>query len=238
MKSILIIMKREFHSYFLSPIAYIFLTLYLVLTNFFFFQSFFFVGEASMRGYFDLLPLLFLVFLPAITMRSWAEERKNKTLELLLTWPIRDIEVVLGKFFASLLFLGLALLLSITVPISISIIGNPDIGIIVASYIGAMFLGGAYIAIGMAISSITENQIVAFILTVVVLLVFVSIGQDGVVGFLPTYLADIFTKLSLEEHFKSISRGVLDSRDFVYYLSIIGFALFLNVQSLESRKWD
>jgi len=237
-KAILTIMKREFRSYFLSPIAYIFLILYLVLTNFFFFQSFFFANEASMRAYFDLLPLLFLLFLPAITMRSWAEERKNKTLELLLTWPVRDIEVVLGKFFASLMFLALALLLSITVPISVMIIGNPDVGIIVASYIGALFLGGSYIAIGMAISSITENQIVAFILTVVILLVLVSIGQDGVIGYLPTNLADIFTKLSIEEHFKSISRGVLDSRDIVYYLSIIGFALFLNVQSLESRKWD
>ncbi len=238
MRSVFIIMKREFHSFFLSPIAYIFLTLYLVLTNFTFFQSFFLIGEASMRSYFDLLPWLFLIFLPAITMRSWAEERKNKTLELLLTWPVRDIEVVLGKFLASFLFLALALILSLTVPISINMIGNPDIGIIFASYIGALILGGAYIAVGMAISSITENQIVAFIATVVFLLIFIVIGHNGIISYVPTPVAMILTSLSLESHFNSIARGVLDSRDFIYYLSVIGFALFLNVQSLESRKWE
>lgn len=238
MRSIFIIMKREFHSFFLSPIAYIFLTLFLVLTNFTFFQSFFVMGEASMRSYFEFLPWFFLAFLPAITMRSWAEERKNKTLELLLTWPLRDTDVVLGKFFASFLFLALALLLSVTVPISVMIVGVPDLGIIAASYIGALFLGGAYIAIGMAISSITENQIVAFIGTLVILLILTVIGHNGILAYLPTPVAMVMSSLSLEYHFNSIARGVLDSRDFIYYLSVIGFALFLNVQSLGSRKWE
>jgi len=238
MKSIQIIMKREFHSFFLSPIAYIFLTLYLVLTNFVFFQGFFLAGEASMRNYFELLPWLFLIFLPAITMRSWAEEKKNKTLELLLTWPIKDSEVVFGKFFASALFLGLALLLSITVPISVMIIGNPDEGIIVSSYIGAWLLGASYIAVGMAVSSFTENQIVAFIGTVVILLIGLVIGHEGVIAFVPAAIAPLLTALSLESHFTSIARGVLDSRDVLFYVSIIGISLFLNTQSLESRKWE
>ncbi len=238
MKSILTIMKREFHAYFLSPIAYIFLSLYLVLTNFLFFQGFFIAGEASMRNYFELLPWLLLLFLPAITMRSWAEERKNRTLELLLTWPIKDSEVVSGKFFASFLFLALALLLSGTVPISVMLIGNPDEGIMIASYIGALFLGGAYIAVGMAVSSFTENQIVAFIGTVVLLLVGILLGHEGVIAFVPSSVAPILSGLSLEAHFNSIARGVLDSRDIIYYLSVIGLALFFNTQSLESRKWE
>lgn len=238
MKAALTIMKREFRSYFLSPIAYIFLSLYLILTNFVFFQGFFVAGESSMRSYFDLLPWFFLIFLPAITMRSWAEERKNKTLELLLTWPVRDSEVVMGKFLASLLFLGVALLMSITVPLTVISVGKPDVGVLAASYIGALFLGASYIAIGMAISSITENQIVAFIATVVFLMVFVVIGQDAVIAYFPTKVGMFLTSLSLESHFQSIARGVLDSRDFIYYLSVIGFSLFLNSQSLESRKWE
>jgi ABC-2 type transport system permease protein len=231
-------MKREFFSFFVSPIAYIFLTLFLIITNFVFFQSFFIIGESTMRGYFDLLPWLFLMFLPAVTMRSWAEEKKHKTLELLLTWPLSDYEVVLGKFLASLLFLLLALLLSFTVPLTVNLVGNPDMGVIIASYIGALFLGGAYIAIGMAISSVTENQIVAFIGTVVIILAFLLMGQDVVVAYFPTNVSQVLLNLSFDYHFKSIARGVLDSRDVIYYLSIIGFFLFLNVQSLESRKWD
>ena len=238
MKSIIVIMKREFHSFFLSPIAYIFLTLYLVLTNFLFFQGFFLAGEASMRNYFELLPWLFLLFLPAITMRSWAEERKNRTLELLLTWPVKDSEVVFGKFFASFSFLFLALLLSVTVPISVILIGNPDKGIMLSSYIGALFLGGSYIAIGMTVSSLTENQIVAFIGTVVILLIGNLIGHDAVLASVPSAVAAFLASLSLESHFTSIARGVLDSRDLIFYISVIAIALFFNIQSLESRKWE
>ncbi len=238
MNSILTIMKREFHSFFISPIAYIFLTLYLVLTNFLFFQGFFIAGEASMRNYFELLPWLFLLFLPAITMRSWAEERKNKTLELLLTWPVKDSEVVFGKFLASFMFLFIALLLSVTVPISVMLIGNPDEGIMLSSYIGALFLGGSYIAIGMAVSSFTENQIVAFIGTMVILLVGNLISHEAVLASVPATVASFLMSISLESHFTSIARGVLDSRDVIFYLSVIGLALFFNTQSLESRKWE
>ncbi len=238
MSDIFTIFKKEFKSYFLSPIAYVFITVYLVLTNFMFFQSFFLVNQADMRGYFSILPWLFLIFIPAVTMRSWAEERRTKTIELLLTWPVTDKAVVLGKFFAALAFLALALLLSFTVPVSIAILGNPDGGVIIGSYVGALFLGASYIAIGMWVSSITENQILAFMGTIIVTLILLLIGNSFVTSFVPANLVGIFSYIGISTHFESISRGVVDSRDVVYYLSVIGLFLFLNVISLESRKWE
>lgn len=191
-----------------------------------------------MRGYFSLLPWLYLIFVPAISMRSWAEEKKIKTLELLLTWPINDVEVVIGKFLASFCFLAISLLLSITIPISIAILGNPDGGAIVGGYIGGLFLGGAYLAIGLWISSLTENQIVAFIMGVVITFLFFMIGNPFVTMLAPAPLVPLFNYLGLGNHFESIGRGVIDSRDIIYYISLIGFFLFLNVRSLESRKWE
>lgn len=238
MRTIFTIFSKEFKSYFLSPIAYVFITVYIVLTNFLFFQTFFFEGYASMRSYFEILPWLLLVFIPAITMRSWSEEKKNKSLELLLTWPVKDGEVVTGKFLAAFTFYAFTLLLSITVPITVHMLGNPDTGVIIGSYMGALFLGASYIAIGMWISSITENQIIAFIGTIVLIVLFLMIGNGLVTNFIPESWVNIFTYLGLSTHFESISRGVIDSRDIVYYSSLIFFFLFLNIQSLESRKWD
>jgi ABC-2 type transport system permease protein len=149
MQKALPIFFKEFKSYFVSPIAYVFITVYLVITNFLFFQGFFLINQADMRGYFGLLPWVFLFFVPAVTMRSWAEEKKVKTLEILLTWPVRDVEVVVGKFLASFAFLSLAVLLSVTIPVSIAMLGNPDMGVIVTSYIGAVLMGAAYLAIGL-----------------------------------------------------------------------------------------
>ena len=239
MNDIITIFKKEFKSYFVSPIAYIFITVYLVLTNFMFFQGFFIINQADMRSYFSILPWLYLIFIPAITMRSWSEEKRTKTLELLLTWPVKDSSVVAGKYLAALLFLGLALVMSLTVPITVAILGNPDGGIIVGSYFGAFLLGGAYIAIGMWVSSYTENQILAFIGSIIVILVLLLIGNGFVTAFIPIpQIVSLFTFLGLSTHFESISRGVVDSRDIIYYLSVIGLFLFLNIQSLESRKWE
>jgi ABC-2 type transport system permease protein len=235
---IFIIFKKEFKSYFLSPIAYVFITVYLVLTNFLFFQSFFLANQADMRSYFSLLPWLFLVFIPAITMRSWAEEKKTKTIELLLTWPVKDSSIVMGKFFAALAFLALALVMSFTVPVSIAILGNPDGGVIVGSYLGSLLLGASYISIGLWVSSLTENQILAFIGSIIIILFFLLIGTSLVTSFVPSQFVDILAFIGITTHFESISRGVIDSRDIIYYLSVIGLFLFLNVQSLESRKWE
>ncbi len=238
MQSVMAVFKKEFRAFFLSPIAYIFITVYLVATNFLFFQSFFIVNQADMRGYFGLLPWAFLIFVPAIAMRSWAEEKKVRTLELLLTWPISDTQVVMGKFLANFAFLTIAVLLSVTVPITIAILGNPDGGAILGGYIGTVLMGAAYLAIGMWVSSLTENQIVAFILGVVVTLALFLIGTPFVAMQMPSAVVPFLTYLGLGSHFDSIGRGVIDSRDIIYYLSVIGFFLFLNVVSLESRKWE
>jgi len=242
MQTILTIFKKEFKNYFFSPIAYVFITVYLVVTNFLFFQGFFLINQADMRGYFSLLPWVFLIFVPAITMRSWAEEKKVKTLELLLTWPINDIEVVIGKFLASFCFLAISLLLSITVPITIAILGDPDGGVIIGGYIGALFLGAAYLSIGLWVSSLTENQILAFIGGVVITFILFMIGNPFVTMLAPKIfginLVPLLTYLGIGNHFDSVGRGVLDSRDILYYLSVIGFFLFLNVRSLESRRWE
>jgi ABC-2 type transport system permease protein len=238
MQNIMAIFKKEFKTYFLSPIAYIFITVYLITTTFLFFQGFFLINQADMRGYFDLLPWVFLFFVPAITMRSWAEEKKVKTLELLLTWPVSDVEVVTGKFLASFALLAIVVLLSVSIPITIAILGHPDMGQIVAEYIGALLLGAAYLAIGLWVSSMTENQIVAFIVGVVVTFVLFIIGNPFITMVVPSFFVPVFTFLGLGNHFESISRGVIDSRDVVYYLSVIGFFLFLNVCSLGSRKWE
>ncbi len=238
MNNISAIFKKEFRAYFLSPIAYVFITVYLVVTNFLFFQGFFIMNEADMRGYFSILPWMFLFFIPAVTMRIWAEEKKLKTLELLLTWPISDFQVVVGKFLASFGFLTTVVLLSITVPITIAILGNPDPGPIIGGYVGSLLMGGAYLAIGLWISSLTENQIVAFILGVVVTFALFIVGNPFVTMVAPSWLVPILSYIGLGSHFESIGRGVLDSRDLVYYFSVIGFFLFLNIHSLESRKWE
>lgn len=238
MHGVLNVFIREFKSYFYSPIAYVFIILYLVLTNFLFFQGFFVNNQASMVSYFGILPWVFLFFIPAVTMRAWAEEKKLKTLELLLTWPINDTQVVFGKFLSCLAFLGFTLLCSITVPITVAYLGEPDGGQIFSSYVAAFLLGGAYISIGLWISSLTEDQIVAFLIGMAVIFVFMFIGNPYVIEFIPTSLVPIFSYISLSNHFESMGRGVLDSRDVLYYLSVMGLFLFLNIRSLESRKWE
>jgi ABC-2 type transport system permease protein len=231
-----IVTKRELSSYFNSPIAYIFITVFLVVMSWLFFNSFFLAGQASMRAFFGLIPWVFLILVPAITMRMWAEERRSGTDEMLLTLPLRDFEVVLAKFFASFLFLAVGLLLSFIIPILISFVGNLDWGITLASYAGALFLGASYIAIGLWVSSLTSNQIVAFIVSVVLCFVLFIVGQDFVIHIFPSFLSEFFQLLSLSSHFESISRGVIDSRDVFYYLSVIGYFLYLNVLSLHNRR--
>jgi ABC-2 type transport system permease protein len=238
MEKILAICKKEFKSYFLSPIAYVFITVYLVASSFLFFQTFFLNNQAEMRGYFGFLPWIFLFFIPAITMRSWAEERKVKTLELLLTWPVSDFQVVAGKFLAAFGFLTVTVLLSLTIPITIMLIGKPDVGPIIGGYIGVLLMGGAYLAVGMWVSSYTENQIIAFILAAIATFVLFIIGSPFIVIFAPNVLAPFLSFIGLGTHFESIQRGVIDSRDIIYYCSVIGFFLFLNIQSLASRKWE
>jgi ABC-2 type transport system permease protein len=238
MTSVLTIARKEFRSYFQSPIAYIFITVFLVLTHWLFFRGFFLINQATMRDYFSLVPLVFLLFVPAVTMRLWAEEKKLGTLELLLTFPVKDWEVVLGKFLASFTFLAVALLLTVPLAITVAALGNPDDGALVGGYVGSLLLGGAYLAIGLWISGLTQNQIVAFIVALAICFVLYIIGDPIVLSSVPQALVPFVANLSLGYHFTSIGRGVLDSRDILYYLSVIGFFLFLNIRSVESRKWS
>jgi gliding motility-associated transport system permease protein len=237
MKRTLSILRREFASYFNSPIAYIYLTVFIALLSWMFLKTFFVIDEASMREFFGLVPWVFLFFIPAVTMRSWAEEKKVGTMELLMTLPVSDLEAVLGKFLASFAFLLLSLALTLVLPIVVGALGKPDQGQIFGGYLGCVLLGAAYLAIGLFISSLTENQIVAFILSVVVVFGFFILGEDFVLFGVPDKLVGILSYMSLGGHFDSISRGVVDTRDIIYYLSVIGFFLYLNVKSVEARKW-
>lgn len=237
MQNITAILKKEFRSYFNSPIAYIFITFFLGISSWLFFQSFFLVNQAEMRGFFGLMPWIFLFFIPAVTMKLWAEEKKIGTIEILMTLPIRDYEVVIGKFLACLALLAVTILLTLVVPFSVMYLGNPDVGTLITGYIGLLLMGGAYIAIGFFASTLTENQIVAFIIGIAVCLTLLLIGEDIVLFKTPNWLFPIFSYLGLGAHYSSILRGVLDSRDIIYYLSVIAFFLYLSTLAIESRKW-
>lgn len=239
MNNTLSIFKRELRSYFSSPIGFVFIIFYLIVSNafFFFVQDFFRQGQVTMRGYFAAMPWVFLFFVPAITMRLWAEEKKMGTIELLLTMPVKEWEVVFGKFLASFGFLAITLAFSLTIPISLAFLGKPDYGVIVGSYVGALFLGSAYLAIGLYISSLTENQVVAFIISLAVIFVLLLIGIAPVYMNAIGSFVSICEYVSLLSHFNNVTRGVIDSRDVIYYTSIIVLFLYLNVKNIEARKW-
>jgi ABC-2 type transport system permease protein len=238
MRVIAALTKKEFKSSFQSPIAYIYLVVFLVFTAWFFFRGFFLMNVAGMRGFFSLMPWTFLFLIPAATMRLWAEEQKLGTMEVLMTWPVREHEAVLGKFLAGFGLLAVSLLLTLPLAATVFLVGDPDPGPILAGYLGLLFMGSAYLAIGLFASSLTENQIVAFILGVFMIFVLFIIGEDFVLVAVPGWVSPIFGFLGLGAHFSSIGRGVIDSRDVVYYLSVIFFFLYLNVRRLESRKWS
>jgi ABC-2 type transport system permease protein len=230
------LIQKELRAYWNSPIAYIFIGVFLVTSFWFFFRTFFLMGQADMRGFFDLLPWIFLFLIPALTMRIWSEEYKQGTIELLMTSSLSMRSIVLGKFFAVVLFFLLAMAATLSLPLSVSLVGNLDIGATMAGYIGSLLLGISYIAIGVFISSCTKNQIVAFIMSVVVCFIFFIIGQPIVIFALPGFIAPIFEFISLGAHYDSIVRGVVDTRDVIYYLSIIGLFLYLNKLSLLARR--
>lgn len=237
MKVIFALVRKEMKVYFNTPIAYVILTFFLVLINWFFFRSFFLDGVLELRGFFFGQPWFFLFLIPAITMKSWAEEKKSGTMEVLLTLPISDWETVLGKFLGCFLFFSINILLTLTLPLTMNYLGAPDNGVIFAGYLGLFLMGGSYIAIGLFISSITENQIIAFVVGVMAMFSLTIIGNNVVLFSVPDFMVPIFKYVSLATHFDSINHGVLDSRDIIYYISIIFFFLFLNVRILESRKF-
>ncbi len=238
MSQVWTITSREFWGYFRSLTAYFFIVLFVGTVNFIFIWfSLLGGGQAEMRMFFEFAIYGLWLFVPAITMRSWAEEKKLGTDELLLTLPIRDWEAVLGKYFAGVIFIAVSLALTFMVPLSVSRLGDPDWGPIITGYLGLLLLGSALLAMGVAVSSMTENQFIAFLITLLAGLAFLAVEElfsflalPGLVGFLVQYL-------DMGHHFDSIGRGVVDTRDVIYYLSVIAFFIFLNIRSVESRKW-
>ncbi len=237
MNAILGVYRRELSGYFNSPIAYIFIVVFLLLSSWLFFRGYFLYGQADLRPFFSLLPWIFLFFVPAVSMRLWAEERKMGTAELLLTLPVRDMDVVLGKFLAGLSLIAITLLGAFPL-LALNIhLGDVDMGPVIGGFLGSLFLGGAYLAIGLFLSSLTENQIVAFIMGVVVCFALFIVGENLVLLTAPAGIAPLLRSLGLGAHFESIGRGVIDSRDVIYYLSVTGFFLFLNHLSIAGRRW-
>jgi ABC-2 type transport system permease protein len=231
------LIKKELASYFNSPIAYIFIAGFLIVGNWLFFNTFFLVGQASLRNYFAILPWLFLFLSPAITMRLWAEEKKAGTIEFLLTLPITDWQAVLGKFLGALIFMMITLALTITLPFTVNSLGSLDWGVVFGSYLGAVFMAGAYLSLGLFISSMTKNQIIAFVLGLAACFAFFIIGADFVLMTAPQGLAPIMRFLGLSSHFNNISKGVLDTKDILYYLSFMFVFLWLNAKIIANRAW-
>ena len=232
MKAVWIIAKRELAAYFTSPVAYGFLVIFLLMTGFFTFTAgnFFERGEASLAAFFGWHPWVYLVLVPAVGMRLWAEERRAGTLELLLTMPITPWQAILAKFLASWVFLGVALLLTFPAVITVNVLGSPDNGVIFAGYLGSFFLAGAYLAISCMTSAMTRNQVVAFILSVVICLFLLLAGFNPVTDLLVRWaspsVVDTVAAFSVVTHFDGFQRGVIDTRDLFFFLSVIGFALF------------
>ncbi len=239
MKNFWVIFCREMKAYFNSPIAYIFVIVFVVLTCGLYMASFFLAGRADMRPFFGLLPIVLMVFVPAVTMRLWAEDKKMGTIELLLTFPMKSWQILLGKFIASLIFVVVALAGTATLPIVVSVLGNPDPGPVVGGYLGALLLGAFFLSVGLFISGLCKDQIVAFILSIIASFFFFFIGTDfftavigGWIGGFASFLQDY---VGLTRHFEGIQRGVVDVRALIYFLSMMALFLALNAIYLEGR---
>ena len=239
------ITKRELGAYFSSPIAYVFIVIFLLLCGFFtFFVGGFFERKEASLGmpFFDWHPWFYLFLVPAVGMRLWAEERRVGTLELLLTMPITPWQAIVGKFLASWLFLGLSLALTFPVVLTVNYLGSPDNGVIFAAYVGSWLMAGAYLAISCITSALTRSQVVSFIISVVACLFLILAGYPPVINLLPNlsphwqWVMDVVTSFSVITHFEGFQKGVLDSRDIIFFLSVIGFSLFTTSVILRTHR--
>lgn len=242
MMPVLTIARREWTGYFASPVAYIFLMIFLGMMGFFTFNisNFFDAGQAELsRSFFFWHPWLYLILVPAISMGLWADERRNRTLELLLTLPVTPLQAILGKFIAAWGLLGLALALTFTIPATASYLGDPDMGVVFSGYFGSFLLAGAYLSLGMWTSSLTRSAVISFILAVSLGLLLMLAGYPPVTdflrGFLPGGAVDAVAGVSFISRFEAMQRGVIDSRDLLYFASVIGFMILLTHLTLKSR---
>lgn len=236
------IFRRELYGYFASPVAYIFLITFLMLSGYMTFieGGFYESRQASLFTFFSIHPILYLLFAPAVAMRLWSEERKSGTIQLLFSLPITVPQGVIGKFLAAWAFLGVALLLTFPVVFTVGYLGNPDYGVILCGYIGSFLMAGAYLAIGAFTSSLTKNQVVSFVISIIIGLIFFLAGFPRFTGMMegvfPVSVVDFIASFGFYTHYRSILRGVIDLSDLIYYFSVIATLLFLNIVVLEARK--
>jgi ABC-2 type transport system permease protein len=244
MRNTFTIFRRELASYFATPLAYVFIVIFLVLAGVltFFVGGFFERGQADLQSFFSFHPWLYLVLIPALSMRLWSEERKSGTIELFLTLPVRLIEAVLGKFLAAWVFAGIALALTFPMWLTVDFLGSPDHGVIIASYLGSWLMAGSILAIGAAISAATKNQVIAFVVTAAFVFLLTVAGTQTVLGLFqgwaPAGLMRAIVASSLFGHFNAITRGVVDMRDLVYFISIMVGFLATNAVLIDLKKAD
>ena len=244
MNLIIAIARREFAGYFATPLAYVFTIVFLMLASTFAFYigNFFERGEADLLPFFQYHPWLYLFLIPAISMRLWAEERKSGSIELLMTLPLSPLQAILGKYLAAWLFTGLVLVLTFPLWITVNYLGEPDNGVIISAYLGSFLMAGAFLAIGSCISATTRNQVIAFIISIVVCFLFLVSSLPLVLDFfrpwLPQILLDTVSSLSFLLHFSSLTKGVIDLRDLIYFIAMIVFWLGANAVVLDTRKGE
>jgi len=227
------IARKELRGYFDSPIAYIVITIFLVFTGFFFFKDFFYVNQAEMRSLFQLLPLMFTFVVPAVTMRLFSEERASGTIEILLTMPVKTPHIVLGKFLGGTLFMAIMIAPTLVYLFTILVVGSPDMGPVIGGYLGSILLAGAYVAVGLLTSSLSRNQIVAFITGWA--LCFILWLLDKITLFLPGPLS-FLEYFGSDFHFQNIAKGLIDTRDVIYFLSVTALGLLLTGRVLEEKR--
>ena len=231
----LVISRREIRTYFNSPVAYIVVPVFVIITGYLFFTQLFLEKQADMRGFFNIMPLLFMFMIPAITMRLLADEKASGTLELLITMPVRDSEVVIGKFLAAMALLCTAIGLTLVFALTVKSLGPLDRGPTIGGYLGLVLMGGAYVSIGVMASALTRNSIVSFIVAFAISFALYLLGR--LTQFLPQALQKLVAYLSIDGHFENIGRGVIDTRDLIYYFSVMVVCLLIATLSLESRRW-
>jgi len=237
MHSILVIYKKELHSFFSSPMAYIFLSVFSIVNGYFFTNTFFLYDQSDMRALFSIIPLVYLFFIPAVSMGLISREKGLGTIEILSTLPVRDFDIVLGKYLAALTLIIVSLSITFIHYITLTFVGtNIDHGAVFTGYLGLAFLGAVYASIGIFSSSLTDNQVVAFIIGIAIVLFFFL--MDQLLIFVPSSFAGVIEYLSTGFHLSNISRGVIDSRNLIYFFSMISFFLFLTIRIFQSRKWS
>ena len=236
-QTVFVIAKRELNKYFSSPVAYLFILVYIVLQTWLFFDRFFLMKQASVGQLFALTPLIFFALVPALAMGQWAEENKARTIELLLTMPVKDYEVVIGKFLATFGVTLIAIGFTLPLVIAVAFMGPLELGVIFTSYIGIILLGATMVSVCLFLSALTNNQVVAFILGLVALFLLMFLGEPIFTNAVPTFLAKIFQYIGLTRNFADMARGMIDTRNLMYFLSLIIMFNYLTLRTVQQRKF-